>query len=56
MKLVREIENHKFYTVIYNTKSEAAKNSLEGYSQMFDLGCWYNINIMMNFQEDLHTS
>ena len=56
MKLVREIENHKFYTFIYKTKSDAAENSLEGYSQMFDLGFWFNVNALMDFQEDLHTS
>jgi hypothetical protein len=56
MKLVREIDGHKFYTTLHATKSAALKMAKKGFFPVLHDGAWLNFSNLMNNQEDLHES
>ena len=56
MKLVREIDGHKFFTTLHATKEDAAAMAQNGFFPVLIDGVWVNLNGLMNHQEDAHTS
>jgi len=61
--LTRQIENHKFYSNVYATKSAAQSAASEGYSAVLcfkiygdPANGWMNASALNAFQEDSHTA
>ena len=54
MRLIREIDGHKFYTVSYVNKEVCAAYARPGYVPVLEGTRWFNHRTILGYQEDVH--